>query len=611
MSDPTPTNTSTPAGENDAQTENQHTPVDPTGARFPVDKGEEVAPRVDAVIETFEGDPNDTKSRELIEAAIPPCERYDLEIKVVTRLAGIPIKGVKIERAVRNSDSEFHPIIGNYLADLTENKLVLKVTYANEKEHLKPEIVTITLTKLTPNSCDAAERANAKFKYLIREILRVKNLPSVPSEESRDFTDDDEVVAKKYNIDQDYPYITPTQIVENSFTVEKKQSDDSHTARAIFHLNVSMATFSLDVPYINQNAGFVKIGHQDISDHNTANINFIFRNLPGDHADSLPSFPLARADVNQNPDFTTEIGYPTTPLRIGHHYIPSDHPHKYIKRGPWSGECLCAPTTATMILMYYGISTGSTATPGGGDKMRNRAGLMARFTIVEFHPGDHQHPGDNPNAPQFEPWPANMPQVIKNIYHEKEKNENAAHSIRTDIPIGNEFEKQIKTMLPFLAEGDPLYAGIVGGHILAVRGAVVGKGETKLWAICNDPYGTLAGPESDYSKNEHSDPGQPSGRFIAATAAWYAGPPVDQNSSQRKERNIDDVDDDSLPATKGKNVYYNGKTHSRNASHNFGRFTFNYAHSFHYRSASENTLAANEKYDKKVFVSKKLVKGEQ
>jgi len=560
MSDPTPTNTSTPAGgendaqsgnqntviapvypdgmvvapvqppaaDSDAQTENQHTPVDPTGARFPVNKDEEVAPRVDAVIETFEGDPNDTKSRELIEAAIPPCERYDLEINVVTRLAGIPVKGVKIERAVRNSDSEFHKI-GNYLADLTESKLVLKVTYANEKEHLKPEVVTITLADITPHSCVAAGRAKANFEYSIINILEAKNLPAG---ESHDFTDKDEVVAAKYTTQQSYT--TPSLIVENSFTVEE-QPDGSHPTKVIFHLNVSLATFSLKVPYVNQNAGFVRVAPEN----------------------DVHSIGYARPWTYDN----------------------------YITTNPWSGECLCAPTSATMVLMYYGILTSDKATPEPANHnvtqgVLNRAGLMTRFKF--------NNPADDP-AYRRTPWEiaANMEDIIKNkIYEEKRTHDNAIYSTDRVLFQWNTqrpFDEQMEAVFPVLEQGDPLYAGILGDHVLVIRGAVVSKEKKIMWAICNDPYGTMAGPESNYADTSYSE----------------------MRYAHRKERNTVNNDSDDTPGSrKGKHVYYKGTTHFVLVHPGEPGFRFRYIYQFHYRNEHD------KRKSNRTFASERLVRGE-
>ncbi|MDR3175957.1 MAG: hypothetical protein LBU06_05445, partial [Desulfovibrio sp.] len=65
---------------------------------------------------------------------------------------------------------------------------------------------------------------------------------------------------------------------------------------------------------------------------------------------------------------------------------------------------------------------------------------------------------------------------------------------------------QKKSLLQILAKGAPIGAGMKGGHLLVVRGAVVNRERHAVRIICNDPYGTLSGPSSEnawYSEGEH------------------------------------------------------------------------------------------------------------
>jgi hypothetical protein len=54
-------------------------------------------------------------------------------------------------------------------------------------------------------------------------------------------------------------------------------------------------------------------------------------------------------------------------------------------------------------------------------------------------------------------------------------------------------------MMPYLSYGHALQVRIRGGHVAVLIGAVIDRKAENLWAICHDPYGTLAGSESDYS----------------------------------------------------------------------------------------------------------------
>jgi len=489
---------------------------------------------------------NNTAAENIIKGAELVCEHYDLEINVATRLGGIPVQGVKIELKqgfnLEPGKSEILYSTGEKIvfSSLTDKELKLEMTYSNKKEHLKPEIVTITLTNLI-RSCVANKYAKAHFEHSIKKIIDVKNLPAG---EHEDFSDDYWVDATIYTSSPPQDSQNTEPLVESSLEVEK-QTDGGQPTRVIIHLNVSLATFSLAVPYLNQCAGFVKVEPKT--------------------GDNKTGYALQWG-----------TGYPKT--------------------NPWSGECLCAPTTATMILMYYGISTTRTAVAiSTGSNINaidagvlNRAGLMARFDLVEFDPDT-----DDKDDPQFRPWEDSgaVHRVVKAVF---EKEAGAEFSIE-DISIGSGFKRQMRNLFKIFVECDPVYASIIGSHILVVRGAVVSsKGTDALWAICNDPYGTLAGQESDYSQHNHFD-------------SWYSGAHIQYNSATRKERNKVNVDSDNEPnSRKGLNVYYNDKTHSRSGT-SFSYFFFTRASKFHYRNKADQD---KEKHNKKIFASGRLVKGE-
>ena len=141
-------------------------------------------------------------------------------------------------------------------------------------------------------------------------------------------------------------------------------------------------------------------------------------------------------------------------------------------------------------------------------------------------------------------------------------------------------------MFPALKMGIPIYAGIIGSHILAVRGAVVDYEGRNIWAICNAPYGTLAGDESNYSKETHRE-------------AWYSER-IPGKLLSRETRNTNDSS-----KILGMHVYYNDKTHARtNEKDRFAYFKFNHAHKILNKHNDDITL-----YNKE-FVTKKLVQGD-
>jgi hypothetical protein len=113
-----------------------------------------------------------------------------------------------------------------------------------------------------------------------------------------------------------------------------------------------------------------------------------------------------------------------------------------------------------------------------------------------------------------------------------------------------------KQMLTQLEQGYPMVASTTAtdGHIMIIRGAVVDRTGVVKWLIVNDPYGTLAGPDSIYlelggsvgkkSKNPkitvHNDPEDIKAVKLALTTAGIWRNPINENE------NCDGTDNDPL-----------------------------------------------------------------
>lgn len=475
----------------------------------------------------------------------------------------------------------------------------LRLTYANKMARMKTETVIIDLKNLTP-ACIALGYTSAKFNHRIEKIRDVLDFPAgddvyngnckledtlnkidmsdladynqphlteiyqdIKAQADReialgsninnidtDFIDKYTLYAAQYKnqIDTTPPDDT-TILVESKLELEKTQDNI-----AIFHLNVSLATFSLNVPYMNQNVGAVKLTRLDKSN--------------------------ARVDSK---DVKVNI--------IGE---PVANPAEYQATWDiWSGDALCAPTTAVMILDYYRIPLKSTIesvylteiNENIGEHESLRARLMAKIYNKEINKASN-----NDIYLKYNPWENRffIKEAIEEIFKSYDKHGKFFQASNSTIFKSNDassFIDQMKKLLPVLKEGYPVYTGIRGLHILAVRDAVISNDGLKIWAICNDPYGTLAGASADYTKE-------------ASGYWWYAEEEFGKRES-RQERNTPGEED-----TRGKHVYYNDKTHSRINETEFALFKFNHAHNIFYKNTVDAAKTGRQ------YVEERLVHGE-
>jgi hypothetical protein len=223
-----------------------------------------------------------------------------------------------------------------------------------------------------------------------------------------------------------------------------------------------------------------------------------------------------------------------------------------------------------MILQYYGFFPGS--------NIQARADIMALY-------GNMGGSVANIADPAWE----NREQV-KRMFRE-------ATSAPADIlypdPDATAFSQFFQNkFLSYLSYGHPLQAGIVGPHIIVVRGAVIKRDGREFWAICNDPYGMLASPSSDYTKSLPTNKDH-----------WYYRGIPGGLSSSRKDRNATG-DGVGQQYKKGKHVYYNDTVHTRTDEKTAGtHFNFRYAIYIPYRNTNDIAIM------RKDYVKGKLIHG--
>lgn len=155
-------------------------------------------------------------------------ESYGLEIKVVTRLGSIPVKGVKIKTKIADKEEDFGTSDakgqikdGDEIKQTKVTGATLQITgsYKNDTEKLREEKVSIEITEVEPG--DKTQKVKVKH-----EILKIRDAPQ----------DKDDVDFK----------------IEYDTTGDLAWKDDAGSP--VLSVTVKLCTFSLLVPYMNQRA---------------------------------------------------------------------------------------------------------------------------------------------------------------------------------------------------------------------------------------------------------------------------------------------------------------------------------------------------------------------
>ncbi len=540
------------------------------------------------------------------------CLQYELHLKVVTRLGGIPIQGITCVRDPENTkvslgssgdDGKFQA------AELKEKKLVLMLTYANTAEKLRTEKVTVTIDNLIP-TCKDKSGLKAEIKHHIEKIRDVLDRPSedeidqarTQMDNAKKSLDTADVktkalqtaysnAEKKYDdlceVEDRFSEQTAAELATNTdcdfidnysidITVLEEETADgvttpkppaSHIAvnsklsivaaandeLMKVHLSISLATFSLKVPYMSQLAGRVKLADENVSKDNP---DIGVRawspvSKSGGAANGASDETTAAAGVNEGAEAAATSPAQTTQATIKESVGRASTASNGYEYNPWDGERLCPPTSSAMIMQYYGLSDVG--------NIQTRADIMAAHINRQGATADrngvyYRNPTNQKADCYWEIW-GNIAPTWKYIV-EKLFPQQTVLNFDADIKYpGNtsNVSKSLEGFLLYLSYGHVLQVRIRGGHMAVLIGAVLDSKAENLWAICHDPYGTLAGPESDYSRIRKES-------YYEQTGT---------GSSSRKGRNKAGVGTDDL-YEKGRHVYYNDETHTRTQSGGVG-----------------------------------------
>ncbi len=217
--------------------------------------------------------------------------QYWIEVRVVTRLGKIPVPGVKVKVAEENfgptdkkggyvsKDNPDRPYRKKYSSSAFE----VFATYVNHDAKLKNEEYRIQLRDVDPED---RGKLDGRVNQRIAKV--------------------EDVWGGGHDIDFPYPTVLPYYSVrEHMDEFQWKSGDEWTQGNPILLVTVNLATFSLDVGYLNQN-----IGPGDV------------KTVPGPGKDP-EKFSHMIKDLKKN------------------------------KEVPWSGSALCSPTCATMLVDYW------------------------------------------------------------------------------------------------------------------------------------------------------------------------------------------------------------------------------------------------------------------
>lgn len=383
-----------------------------------------------------------------------PPTGFTVETHSQTRAGNIPLAGLKVQISspagtvdlgASNSQGGF-----SQSPSLTGSSFTLSAVYENAAERLRKEELTMTFSAIDP--------AAGTFQVAVaNQILKVQQVAGAGSQ---DFI-------QNYTLDQ------ASTSGEVQFAVAERK----------FTINLRLATFSLNVPYFNQN-----------SQSDTISI------IPG--KDPEPS---------------------------SHEVLPR-----------YTGGILCFPSSVHMLLKYWGVeksraelmqriylewandgfperadrsntvrSATPPASPAVGSKWQDTSTLTSAGYPLKRWTGS-----------AFEVTAESDWRVQKGAYKVWTLYAYEHKAIDAFKPADTQFNDKIddttelvdlpdniltNTFKPHfrdkLAQGLPIVIGTTAtaGHIMVMRGMVVDKDQNLVWMICNDPFGNLASPGSIYA----------------------------------------------------------------------------------------------------------------
>ncbi|UQZ88942.1 hypothetical protein C4J81_06920 [Deltaproteobacteria bacterium Smac51] len=502
-----------------------------------------------------------------------PCEclgSYDVNIKIITRLCGKPLRNVSVsivgldEAGTDTGDEELIFPESNTLAQgrsgndgrfqarsINADYLEIWAKYENAAEKLRKEVVKLTLGRLKPNCVALASLANGN--RVVNQIWKIHDV--------KEETNDVNFIEKRDIISAPSAASGGDKEGEESANFIERTSRAAGNSQQIFDTEIKavykaaagkdgrlrleitlvMDTFSLRVPYLNQNmssvivfsytppreiAGGRKImfsfpsqvrtsivqGGRDPDPTSIANLNSNGWAIDAGEQDHvynqlepyLPRMVRQPTDWNHTPSFGSATGYQalssTMAVEVDRTSIcglfnfawervhPPRMPHSVHSKDCVSayqphlraGSDLCASTSAVMLMLYHGYETDNIP--------RLRSDLMRKsYELATNNFASWQGVLNYNEGGYTKPWQTNghLSNAMSALINEHGQMDGCSgRTLSADY-------------LPLLRRGLPSTAS-VSSHVMVIRGAVIDASGEVVWTICNDPQGTLAGPDSDY-----------------------------------------------------------------------------------------------------------------
>lgn len=469
---------------------------------------------------------------------------YGVEVNVVARLGGIPVRGVKVKIKVADGEEdlgasdakgEYKDAGGNTKRQATTGaRLEIVATYENKAEQLRKEHVTVTLSELDAE----AKKGKSRAKH---EIAKIRDAP----------TDADDVDFKcEYDASEDLAWV------------------DVDGAR-ILKVTLKLCTLSLLVPYVNQRGAndtvSTRPGLSRGKDPETI-AHDVRTPKGGSFSGDVLCYPTSvtmvlrywgqqktRREVMQecydqwaNTGFAgrkdKSAGEPTATApdkpKEDQYWLdssPGDAAGFTLKRAVF--DIAWEPLSGTD---HTATTTGKEAPkkPKAGDIWKDTSAAPAVFkkAVEQFDSWaavdeeDWRVDAGGAKVWQFGSWATKALDALKPsgagysatfapapLYTYKDATTKKSKTIdvaplskivdgdqdltkvNDDVKILDKYKEWLKNGWPFII---PTTA--TDGHMMVARGAVVDEKEEIAWIIVNDPYGNLEGDGASYSKEERN-----------------------------------------------------------------------------------------------------------
>lgn len=387
------------------------------------------------------------------------CSCYSpliVNVQVLTRHGNFPLKGVKV--SIYENCGDMCPIAQpGYITDengeiftyispqerCTVKNFTVEATYENVTEKLRKEIARLEVTDVGKESNPGRKVKAENIIPLVQDISGTKD--DKDYYERVDFPDAEGKFPSGTEPKEEE--VKAGTVPQKGFTDGSKVSTFTYDPFAnCFDVTIFMATFSLQVPYLNQNERFDYVYAKTKGDANTQEFNV--------HRGPVTAIMEAK---NHRDSTIVDSSPPLTP----------EEQKASISYKVWTlqGAYLCCPTSVAMLLNCIGIDI-------------SRVELIARCLSADSR--DMKGKFDEISSNSSWQNTTAICAALKNIYEF-----DTYFFIR---PETFNFDS--------LKQGLPVVHSIEGGHIVLVIGGVFNRNGKIIRHIVNDPVGTLFGTAS-------------------------------------------------------------------------------------------------------------------